>query len=482
MSMQNLLGFTSSPVLSAIILAIVAMLVLYFAREPARHGLLHLGHTLYAGFRLAAHALERADQRLQERNEEVLLAHGREATERRIEREFERIDESVRKELGDYPALHRRLNEAITAIDEDYEKAREVPPPPPGWVKAVEAVAAIPKSDAMVGKVLEDIHVSMKKMEDRAISEYRRDSRERHRLLRKSRPYWRELLSRLTGAESKLQRLLDRAASIDNHMTEYSEITRGTDVAKQRLSASSLTQFFISAFVLAIAAGGAFINFHLIARPLSEMVGGTSVVAGMKVADIGALVIILVEITMGLFLMESLRITRLFPVIAALDDRLRRRMIWVSLAFLTIFASIEAGLAFMREILVEDELATAAMLRGDEAGAGTSGTGFMWITTAAQMGMGFILPFALAFVAIPLETFVHSLRTVLGMIGSALLRSFATVLRIVGLAFRGTGRFLAAFYDVLVFLPLWIERMVRSSRGESFGAGSGKRKLSAREA
>ena len=40
----------------------------------------------------------------------------------------------------------------------------------------------------------------------------------------------------------------------------------------------------------------------------------------------------------------------------------------------------------------------------------------MWITTAAQMGMGFTLPFALVFVAIPLETFVHSLRTVLGLL------------------------------------------------------------------
>ncbi|MDX1443070.1 MAG: hypothetical protein R3270_04730 [Gammaproteobacteria bacterium] len=474
MTLQDLLQITGNPALSVALLVLLAMVVLYFAREPARYGLLHLGNTLHNAFRLAARALTRADRRLHERNEEVLLAHGREAAERRIEREFERVETSVRKELGDYPALHRRLNEAITAIDEDYEKAREVPPPPPGWVEAVEAVAAIPKHDAMVGKVLEDIHGSMQKMEERAIKEYRRDSHERHKLLKKSRPYWRDLLSRLTGAENKLQRLLDRAASIDNHMADYTEISRGRDAAKERLSASSLTNFFVSAFVLAIAAGGAFINFHLIARPLSEMVGGTSMVAGMRVADIGALVIILVEITMGLFLMESLRITRLFPVIAALDDRLRRRMIWVSLAFLAIFASIEAGLAFMREILVQDELATAAMLRGEDMAAGAAQSGVGWITTAAQMGMGFILPFALAFVAIPLETFVHSLRTVLGMVASAFLRTTATVLRMLAIVCRGLGRFLAAFYDVLVFLPLWIERTVKSANGD--------RKLSAKEA
>src|SRR5690606_38543644 len=146
--------------------------------------------------------------------------------------------------------------------------------------------------------------------------------------------------------------------AIDNHMAEYRDIHRGNDAALRRLSSSSLTQFFVSMFVLAIAVGGAIINFNLIARPMSEMVGGTSMVGSMKVADIAALVIILVEISMGLFLMESLRITRLFPVISALDDRLRRRMIWISLTILTLLAAVEAGLAFMREILVQDELAT----------------------------------------------------------------------------------------------------------------------------
>lgn len=71
--------------------------------------------------------------------------------------------------------------------------------------------------------------------------------------------------------------------------------------------------------VLAVAIGGAIINFHLIAPPMQEMVGGSSYIMGYKAASIAALVIILVEVAMGLFLMESLRITRLFPLIAALD-------------------------------------------------------------------------------------------------------------------------------------------------------------------
>ena len=158
---------------------------------------------------------------------------------------------------------------------------------------------------------------------------------------------------------------------------------------------------------------------------------------------------------MGLFLMESLRITRLFPVIGALPDALRVRMIWMTLTILFGLASVEAGLAYMREILLQDELATNALLRSEAATLLTAE--FQWITTAAQMGMGFVLPFALVFVAIPLEMFVSSLRTVLGMIGQALLRALAVTLRVSGNAASHLGVVTIAIYDLLIFGPLWLE-------------------------
>jgi hypothetical protein len=158
---------------------------------------------------------------------------------------------------------------------------------------------------------------------------------------------------------------------------------------------------------------------------------------------------------MGLFLMESLRITRLFPVIGALPDKLRVRMIWITFSILLLLASIEAGLAYMREVLLQDELATSALLRGGE-GPAIENT-FIWITTAAQMGMGFILPFALVFVAIPLETFVNSLRTVVGLIGIGMLRALALVLRVLGNGMRHLGALLEKIYDLPLFVPLWVE-------------------------
>ncbi len=322
-------------------------------------------------------------------------------------------------------------------------------------------------SDYMIGNILADIHKSLVKAHNQAIEEYRKASATRHKILSGMMPQWIKIQQTLAAVTKNIDSLLKRSREIDRHMKEYEDIVKGTDRAVQTLSSSSLVQFFVSALVLVVALGGATVNFSLIARPMAEMVGGTNFIGSFRTADIAALVIILVEITMGLFLMESMRITRLFPVIGALPDKMRVKMIWVTFTILFLLASVEAGLAYMREILLQDELATSAILRGDSTliAAGD----FQWITTAAQMGMGFVLPFALVFVAIPLETFVHSMRTVIGVIGIGLLGIVALSMRVLGNAFRYGANFLQRLYDLLIIVPLWIEHMVARKRHGSAG-------------
>jgi len=186
---------------------------------------------------------------------------------------------------------------------------------------------------------------------------------------------------------------------------------------------------------------------------------------GFPVSSIAAMVIILVEIAMGLFLMESMRVTRLFPVISALDDKLRIRMLFISFIILFILAGVESGLAYMREILMQDAAATRALLRAD-GGTEIVQNSHLWITTAAQMGMGFILPFALTFVAIPLESFVHSLRTVMGVVIVGALRALAWMLRLLGNVFRFSGRAVISMYDLLIFAPLWLEQVIKNKTGK----------------
>ena len=454
MSWTHLLMITPWPLASALIWMALVMLVMYLARPTAHQAVRTISGALSNGLRLAAHSVSHAESRLAARNREVLLALGREAKERVIEREFERISETVRKDLTNYPTLHRALSEAILRIEEDRRAATDVPPEPPGWVRAVEAVAKLDEKEGRAD-VLADIHRSLVKAHDEAMQAYRKASAERHALLRRMMPEWRLIQGILSSVNKTLESVLSRSVAVDRHMQEYEDIVRGHDRALSVLSSSSMVHFFISAIVLAVAVGGATINFTLIARPMAEMVGGTSFIGPFRTADIAALVIIMVEISMGLFLMECLRITRLFPVIGALPDRTRVRMVWITFSILFLMASIEAGLAYMREVLLQDELATNAALRG-ETTAGLENE-YLWITTFAQMGMGFVLPFALVFVAIPLETFVHSLRTVVGMIGITVLRTTAVILRVLGNGIRQLGLLIERIYDLPLFVPLWLE-------------------------
>jgi hypothetical protein len=447
-----------APVLSVSLWIVVAVVLLYFARTPSHHAIRAMSRVVQSAMRLASRSMLLAVDRLNRRNRAVLLTAGAEAVERHVEREFHRVSKVVERDLQSYPALHRSLSDLVVRIDEDYRESTDAPPSPPAWVAAVESVARIPSTgDSMVAKILGEINKTLDRQHKETLKEYRKASGTRHSLLKKMMPYWRKLTNTVDDVGKTIMGLQERAKAIDGRMDEYENIRSGTNKAERILTSSAMTQFVIAGFVLLIAAGGAFINFNLIALPMSEMVGGGSYVGAYKTADIAALVIILVELTMGLFLMESMRITRLFPVIGSLDDKMRRRMIWISFSILLTLAGVESALAFMRDRIAADMQALRQTLAGvEQVEAVTS-----WIPMVGQMVMGFILPFALTFVAIPLESFVHASRTVLGALLAMLLRWTAFALRFMGTVAHYSGSFLVSLYDLFIFIPLWIERLVR---------------------
>jgi hypothetical protein len=450
--------------LSALTWFVIAMPFLYAARAPV-HGLLRsLGQLAGGPLRLASRALLASAQDLRERNRTVLLAQGREESGDRLAREFERVAALVKRDLEGYPALQRKLLDEITRVEEDYKKCGEVPPPPPDWVDAVAAVAKIkPNGNELVQRVLEEINRSVKEIHDKTLAEYRRAYQARHKILDGFMPFWRSLDKTLAHADRKMTSLAERASVIDAQMDRYEAIVRKSDKAEHALTLSALTQFFVASLVLAIAAGGALINFKLIALPMSEMVGaGDYLTSSLRTSEVAALVIIFVEATMGLFLMETLRITHLFPRIHNLGEVMRRRMMWAAFTLLLILAGIEAALALMRDMLIADKQALLQSLAATQAHAADG-----WLSaipTAGQMLLGFILPFALAFVAVPLESFIASARTVGGAALVVLLRAAAVLLRVVGNATRQLCKVLATVYDIFIVLPLLVERWAKTLR------------------
>ena len=448
--------------LSVLILVALAMAFLYAARAPMHALIRALGNTVGGPLRTAARWLAAAAREIGERNKAVLLAHGRAEVGQRVEREFERVASLVTRDLQGYPALQRKLLDEITRIEEDYKKCGEVPPTPPDWTEAVVAMANVKSAgNELVQRVLEEINRSVNAIHDKAIADYRRAYETRHKILEGFMPFWRSVDKNLVQVEQNLARLQGNATAVDAHMAMYEQIRAGTDKAEHALTVSALTQFAIALLVMLVAAGGAFINFKLIALPMSEMVGAGDYITGsLRTSEVAALVIILVEASMGLFLLEALRITHLFPRLANLPDRMRHRMLWIALALLLTLAGVEAALALMRDMLIADKQALLQSLATVQAAARD---GWMaHIPTAGQMLLGFILPFALAFIAIPLESLIHSARSVGGVLLTALVRSLALVLRMAGGLTRQLSRVLIRVYDVGIVVPLLIERLIKT--------------------
>ena len=456
-----LMVWSDSPGVSFAIWLAVLVFVMYLARTPAHQLIGSTSRLLRNALRLAARSVRRMEQRLNSRNKEVILSIGRENAERAIEREFHRVNALVERDLAEYPAIHREIKEVIGRIEEDYQSASDVPPLPPAWLDAVDTVSKIAKGgDSTVARILENIAETLEEAHKETLTAYQEGSRERHALLKGMQPEWRKLQQSVEQAQGAVAGLDERTRSIDAHMQHYEAIRSGEDHAARMLTSSSLTQFFIAGLVLVIAILGGVINFQLIALPMSEMVGGTSQLGPVRTADVAAMVIIMVEVAMGLFLLESLRITRLFPIIGSMDDAMRKRMIVITFSILFILASIEASLAYMRDLLALDREAIAQSL----AGSGVVEAQFRWIPSIGQMVMGFILPFTLAFVAIPLESFIHSSRTVLGIAMAGLLRGIAFVLRLLGNVFYQSGAVLMSIYDLVIMLPLRIEQAIAGMR------------------
>jgi hypothetical protein len=477
-NLNSWLFWPDSVALSVLALFVLATVFLYAARVQAHNVIVALCSLASHALRYAARWLSSTAEALRLRNRAVLLEHGRAEVSSQIEREFDRVGNLVRKELGEYPALQRKTMEELTRIEADYLKCGEVPPPSPEWVEALASVANLKSSADIAKKILEDLHKSVQKVHDKTIGEYRRAFEDRHKILKGLMPVWRSVDKTVKQIDTNMINLNGNASVIDTHMTRYEEIRAQTDKSEHSLAVSAFVQLGISSLVMLIAVGGAFINFKLIALPMSEMVGaGDYLTNSLRTSDVAALVIVLMEASMGVFLLESLRITHLFPTMSSMNDQMRRRVMWAALILLLILACIESSLALMRDMLIADK---AALLR--DLATSAPAIADNWLThipMVGQMVMGFVLPFVLAFVAIPLEVVIYSLRTAVGVVLVMLMRSLSFILRFMAMIFSRLGRIMVNVYDISIVLPLMIERWVSTLRSLQTGTTAGAKAGSA---
>lgn len=474
--MRSFYLWPDKPVLSLLVFWLITQVLFYAARVPMHRALRKMGTAVGGGLRIVARWLRSTADELRRRNREVLLEAGRLEAEAKLEREFPRLATTFTADLKQYPALHRRLDECVKRVDEDLKASSMTPPEAPGWPEAVQAMANMPKAgDRTVQKVLDEIHRSALASEKKALQEYREAMAGRHKILAQSASLWKLIGVLLEQVNKAVSGALGASSRIDGYMEKYEKIRRGEDAAERLLAASALNLFVISLFVVAVAGFGGLVNFQLIARPMSELVPGGGYVFGMPISMIAALVIVLMEVVAGIFVMETLGITHLFPRLGGLSASRRRIIFVVALTGLALLAAIEASLAILREQLLEADKALALALAG-EAARGKEVVAAPLLSKIPMIGqavLGFILPWILAMIAVPLEMLVESGRHVIGRALVLVIRGGVIFFRLVGHGVRYLMAVLANAYDIYIIVPLQLERLVRNRGAEALNPVGG---------
>ena len=459
--MKALILWPDHVALSLGVLWLVSAVFLWAAREPMLALLRGLGQFLTDGCEGLARGCDSAAQELRKRARAALLAAGKLEAQARLGREIQRIDATFTDRLGQYSGLQRRLDDILVKLEADYQHCAETPPEVPGWAAAVQAIAQIPTpGDANVQKVLESIRDSSEEAGEKALRQHRDDTSRRHKLLGAMASCWKDVRDLMTRMRDSVAGAMETTQRIQGYVEEYEKVSKDQEIAARALTFSATKLFVVSTLVLGVALGGAFVNFQLIALPMSELVPAGARLGGVPVATISALVIVLMETALGIFAMDLLGITSLFPNLHGLPVSRRRMLLGLSLAGLFFLAGVESSLAVLRESIAEADAALKHSLAGDEARLITQASSSQ-IPVIGQAVLGFVLPWVLAMVAIPLEMLLDSGRHVLAAVVVGVLHALALLARVGAHSAAALAKMLASVYEVYISIPLRIERALR---------------------
>src|SRR5438045_5101652 len=459
----------SNPAASIFTLWVLSQIFLYAARVPVRRALRAVGRLLGGAFRIGARWCRGLATVASRRDHEMIVEMGKGDTEAKIGREFHRIEGAFAKELARYPDLHRKLDDVVTKMDADFQECGTAAPAAPGWTEAVAAVAKMPPTpDGMVKKVLEEIQKSAIAGEKKALQEFREATAKRHKILSAMAPAWKEMQKIAADVARAVSGALEATKRIDGFMTSYESVRAAEEKATRALGWNATQLFVVSLLVMAVAMGGAFVNFNLIALPMSELVPSGSRIGGMPVSTVAALVVVLMEIAAGVFAMEMLGVTSFFPKLELIPKSRRRMILTVALGGLFMLACIEASLAVLREQIVESSSALKASLAGTQVVAETASSR---IPVIGQAVLGFILPWILAMVAVPLETMISTGGHIVLSAATGLLHGGSMVCRLGGHGMRYLCEAVRHVYDIYLVIPVQLEGLVSTGSKPSPGAG-----------
>jgi hypothetical protein len=203
------------------------------------------------------------------------------------------------------------------------------------------------------------------------------------------------------------------------------------------------------------------VNYHLMLLPLQQILGANVGIGAFSAAGLSALVITLLQASLALVACEALGFTRMLPLIGAQERGRRRLMAVTSLLILVLLAFTEASLAFMRDTLSLD---SEWLRRELEQGTVTGPPDLRPLASLAHAGLGLVLPLSLLIFMPALEIVLQSGRVMALALFGFLAGLVGATLHFLARLATNTARLLINAYDLLVFLPLAVERSLQQRR------------------
>lgn len=436
--------WSDSALLSTLIWALLSILTLYLARRPAHELLDRLGQALSNILRLGSSLLLKHARRTAARQRNILRAAANDIASRRIERQLRRISSQVDRHLSEYPRLHRTLSEQVERIQSDYQHAGDTPPAPPVWLDAIAAVANIEANDdPAVAAILKDMHATLESACHEAMLEYQAANRRRFYSLRRMQPYFSRLASTLEQIQHRLERVTGHAQAIDIHMEKFEALHQQRKEPIQRLNFDLHLRAISGIALLTIVVLAGLLSHSLLAQPVQAVLGMN---LAPEHAWVATTALMLIALGLGIWIAESLEVTRLLGVAWQLTDQQRHYLAAAGVVLLIVLATLHGMLAWSAHVDV------------------VLGTQPWWFASTAAAMFAAIITFVIALAAIPLEMIVHSAPALLSNLLAKLTHLLAAILRLFAAIAAALPLPLKKAYDLWVFLPLWVEQAIQNAR------------------
>lgn len=430
------------PAVSWVVIGICAFLLMFLLRCHVHRLITLSARLIHRVLRLCAKMLLRAQNRVRYRNHEVSKALIEELTERRLQRQFMRIEALVEQDLSHYQVLAAQINRRLNTIDEDYTASALVPPASPEWIAAVDAIARLEgdeRNSEVISRILEEIHTTVQAHQRDVLREYRWTVNARHKILTRLQPHWRKLERALEKVAGRIERLRGKLDRVDHQMAYFEVLTSGIG---DGLLFSIFSRFLIALLFSTIAAATLVVNYQLLSVPLAAVLGEqTALLPWISLDQLLSAVYCALIVSAGALLCEGMRVTRFFPLVGVVTRQGRWIMLSLGGLLLGALVFIEA---FLLASTIATEESTAALY--------------------ALFGLGVALPVFVALTAVPAEYLALTIRPVVASVLQVILQVMATLCRLSGALCIESARILNELYDLVIFIPLHLEREWQSRR------------------